>query len=356
MTLTRRGADMVATVTVLVGLSITAVLLRVLARFRRRVQFGIDDYLCFASAVLLLAMLIELILWALIGGNGSHKADLNEETMKNFYKIFLANEFTYFILSPAIKISIVCFYRRVFTVKPFQWASFAINTLIAAWGAAIFLACALQCRPLKSYWDHTIPGTCFDSNKFIIVNQAFNVIMDFVILALPIPMIWNLQRAWQDKLALNGVFALGGFVCFASIYRIVVLFWIEPADITYTVYQATLWTHIEPSIGLICSCLPIIRGLFPKLKLSGSRKATAPYYINTGITGSHFGLSSAKSPASEFFKLEDKSSISRSTTGTAVTTPPVPAPCLGPLDIQVRTDINVEQGDKSLRTHSHSST
>jgi hypothetical protein len=53
---------MVATVTVLVGLSITAVLLRVLARFRRRVQFGIDDYLCFASAVLLLAMLIELIL------------------------------------------------------------------------------------------------------------------------------------------------------------------------------------------------------------------------------------------------------------------------------------------------------
>jgi hypothetical protein len=53
---------MVATVTVLVGLSITAVLLRVLARFRRRVQFGMDDYLCFASAVLLLAMLIELIL------------------------------------------------------------------------------------------------------------------------------------------------------------------------------------------------------------------------------------------------------------------------------------------------------
>jgi hypothetical protein len=180
--------------------------------------------------------------------------------------------------------------------------------------------------------------------------------MDFVILALPVPMIWNLQRAWQDKLALNGVFALGGFVCFASIYRIVVLFWIEPADITYTVYQATLWTHIEPSIGLICSCLPVIRGLFPKLKLSGSRKATAPYYINTGITGSHFGLSSAKSPASEFFKLEDKSSISRSTSETVVTTPPIPVPYLGPLDIQVRTDINVEEGDKSLRMHAHSST
>ncbi|KAL2836729.1 hypothetical protein BJY01DRAFT_221639 [Aspergillus pseudoustus] len=349
MTLTRRGADIIAIVTVLVGLSITAVLFRVLARYKRRVQFGMDDHLCFASAVLLLAMLIELILWVLIGGNGSHQADLNEGTMKHFYKIFLANQFTYFILSPATKISIVCFYRRVFTIKPFQWVSFAINTLIAAWGAAIFLACALQCRPLNSYWDHSVPGTCFDSRKFIIVNQAFNVLMDFVILALPVPMIWNLQRAWQDKLALNAVFALGAFVCFASIYRIVVLFWIEPADITYTIYQATLWTHIEPSIGLICSCLPIIRGLFPKLKLSGSRKATAPYYMNTG-------LSSAKSPASEFFKLEDKSTFSRSTSETAVTGAIVTAPCLGPLDIQVRTDINVVQGEGSLRSHSHAST
>lgn len=169
--------------------------------------------------------------------------------------------------------------------------------------------------------------------------------MDFVILALPVPMIWNLQRAWQDKLALNGVFALGGFVCFASIYRIVVLFWISPVDITYTVYQATLWTHIEPSIGLICSCLPVIRGLFPKLKLSGSRRGTAPYYIKTDATSSHFGLSSSRSPASEFFKLEDKSD-SRSTTNMATPNH------LGPLDIQVRTDIDIEQaGAESIRAH-----
>ncbi|KAL4786632.1 hypothetical protein BJX76DRAFT_354991 [Aspergillus varians] len=344
MTLTSRGAEMIATVTVLVGVSITAVFLRVFARYKRRVNFGIDDCLCFLSVILLLAMLVELILWVLIGGNGSHQRDLDEETIKNFYKIFLANQFTYFVLSPVIKISIICFYRRVFTVRPFQWTSFAINTLIAVWGVAIFLACALQCRPLNSYWDHTIKGSCFDSNKFIIVNQVFNVIMDFVILALPIPMIWNLQRAWQDKLALNGVFALGAFVCFASIYRIVVLFWISPTDTTFTVYQATLWTHIEPSIGLICSCLPIIRGLFPKLKLSGSRKSTAPCYIKTDLTGSHLGLSSARSPASEFFKLEDKS-VSRSTTSTAV-------PSLGPLDIQVRTDINIVQACReSVRLH-----
>ncbi|KAL4969381.1 uncharacterized protein BDV14DRAFT_103850 [Aspergillus stella-maris] len=346
MTLTRRGADMIATVAVLVGLSIIAVILRVVARYKRRVRFGWDDHLSFLSAILLIAMLIEMVLWVLIGGNGSHQKHLSDKTMQNFYKIFLANQFTYFVLSPAIKMSIVCFYRRVFTIKPFQWASLAINILIAAWGVAIFLACALQCRPLRAYWDHSVEGSCFDGTKFIIVNQVFNVIMDFAILALPIPMIWNLQRAWQDKLALNGVFALGGFVCFASIYRIVVLFWINPIDTTYTVYQATLWTHIEPSIGLICSCLPIIRGLFPKLKLPGSRnKSNNPlYYIKTDFTNSHFVPSSARSPASEFFKLEDKPG-SRSTTENT-------APSPGPLDIEVRTEIAVVQNSgASVRSH-----
>jgi hypothetical protein len=53
---------MIATVTTLVALSIVAVILRILARNKRRVRFGMDDYLCFISAILLLAMHIELVL------------------------------------------------------------------------------------------------------------------------------------------------------------------------------------------------------------------------------------------------------------------------------------------------------
>lgn len=163
--------------------------------------------------------------------------------------------------------------------------------------------------------------------------------MDFVILILPIPMIWGLQRAWQDKLALNGVFALGGFVCFASIYRIVVLFWISPVDPTYTVYQATLWTHIEPSVGLICSNLPIIRGLFPALKLKNrSNRSTAPYYINTDISNSNYlSKSSPRSPDLEYMKMEAgmyKTQIEKSN-GQFL------GDDLHPLNIKVQTEIAV---------------
>lgn len=51
---------MIAIVTVLVALCFVSVVLRVIARMRRRVGFGMDDYLSFLSMVLMIAMLIEL--------------------------------------------------------------------------------------------------------------------------------------------------------------------------------------------------------------------------------------------------------------------------------------------------------
>lgn len=62
MAITSRGKSMIAIVSVLVGLSVLAVILRVFARIKRRVKLGVDDYLCFLSIVMLIAMEIELVL------------------------------------------------------------------------------------------------------------------------------------------------------------------------------------------------------------------------------------------------------------------------------------------------------
>lgn len=178
--------------------------------------------------------------------------------------------------------------------------------------------------------------------------------MDFVILILPIPMIWGLHRAWQDKLALNGVFALGAFVCFASIYRIVVLFWISPTDPTYTVYQATLWTHIEPSVGLICSCLPIIRGLFPALKLKNrSNRSQARYYINTDLSNSNLvSKSSPRSPDLEYMKMEAGmyGTGSQYERCASATKGQFLGDDLHPLGINVQTDISITPDNNSTTT------
>lgn len=53
---------MIEIVSVLVALCLISLVLRVFARIRRRVGFGVDDYLSMLSMVLLIGMLIELIL------------------------------------------------------------------------------------------------------------------------------------------------------------------------------------------------------------------------------------------------------------------------------------------------------
>lgn len=55
-----RGWQMIEIVSVLVALCLVSVVLRVIARIRRRVGFGVDDYLSVLSMVLMIAMLIEL--------------------------------------------------------------------------------------------------------------------------------------------------------------------------------------------------------------------------------------------------------------------------------------------------------
>lgn len=81
--------------------------------------------------------------------------------------------------------------------------------LIIAWTIAGFLVPCLQCRPLAKYWNHALPGYCINSLEYIVSYQAVNIALDFMILGLPQPMIWRLQRPQKDKAALSGLFLVG---------------------------------------------------------------------------------------------------------------------------------------------------
>lgn len=62
MVLAERGREMITIVAVLVSLASIAVLLRIVVRFKLRLGFGIDDYLCFAAMGFMYGMFVELVL------------------------------------------------------------------------------------------------------------------------------------------------------------------------------------------------------------------------------------------------------------------------------------------------------
>ena len=61
-----------------------------------------------------------------------------------------------------------------------------------------------------------MPGHCVSKYKFFLGTAIPEVVTDFVILAMPLPYVWNLQMKLKQKLLLSVIFILGG-LCDISI-------------------------------------------------------------------------------------------------------------------------------------------
>lgn len=60
-----------------------------------------------------------------------------------------------------------------------------------------------------------------------------------------------------------GIFALGGFVCGTSIIRTnaVAASVANKKDNTWTFIPRSTWTLVEANVGIVCACLPMMRGI-----------------------------------------------------------------------------------------------
>lgn len=106
--------------------------------------------------------------------------------------------------------SLLFLYRRIFgVVRPFRIALWlAAFCVIGYWIACTILAFT-GCHPVAKNWDKTVPGGCVDLIAFFRWNGICNLIIDFLILCLPMPMVWRLRITIKQKLVLCSIFALG---------------------------------------------------------------------------------------------------------------------------------------------------
>lgn len=79
-----------------------------------------------------------------------------------------------------------------------------------AYLVACFITFFALCRPIEFFWDPTIPGgVCGDRFLPFLLSSVFNLVLDFVIFILPLPVLWGLQLKTRRKLALTVVFGVG---------------------------------------------------------------------------------------------------------------------------------------------------
>ncbi|OKL56975.1 hypothetical protein UA08_07782 [Talaromyces atroroseus] len=137
--------------------------------------------------------------------------------------------------------------------------------LAMAYPLIIWVTMANACRPLSYYWNQFAgtEGVCINTNRFFLALRIINMIADVIGLAIPFPRIVKLQMATSSKVAV---------VCIASVIRITSFSKFESAlDITHEMGPVFIWSTIEPSIAIVCACLP---HLAPLAKKAGSAFAS----------------------------------------------------------------------------------
>lgn len=92
----------------------------------------------------------------------------------------------------------------------FKALSWALGAFILAYTLAGILVVIFQCEPVHGFWDIRIKSTCIDFSVPAIVIASFNVVTDFLTLALPMPLIWQLRMSNGRKVQITGMFLLGG--------------------------------------------------------------------------------------------------------------------------------------------------
>lgn len=106
--------------------------------------------------------------------------------------------------------SLLFLYQRIFgVVKSFRIALYFSGFLVFGYWISCTILAFTGCRPLARNWDKTVPGTCVDLIAFFRWNGICNLLIDFIILCLPLPMVWRLRITTKQKLVLSSIFALG---------------------------------------------------------------------------------------------------------------------------------------------------
>lgn len=77
-----------------------------------------------------------------------------------------------------------------------------------------------------------VPGYCANLKAIYLAMSIPNILTDVAILSLPLPHVWGLNADIRQKLYLVGMFLLGGFVVFTSVYRFVMYIRFDKSDLS----------------------------------------------------------------------------------------------------------------------------
>ncbi len=82
-------------------------------------------------------------------------------------QLFFCVQLFYAWVGPAIKMSFLLLYRRVFIVQWFMRITVAVAALVIIWCISVTFTVIFECQPVGSYWQPLLQQHCIDSRVLL---------------------------------------------------------------------------------------------------------------------------------------------------------------------------------------------
>ncbi|KAF3768830.1 hypothetical protein M406DRAFT_107592 [Cryphonectria parasitica EP155] len=283
------GILAVASIAIVVGT--LAVALRLYTRKFVLNQIWLDDYLAVVSWACLIALAIQNF-HAVSTGLGSHFDQIPPSGYNAFFKDLWLGLVIYNITLLFTKLTLFFQFYRV--IRQTSWGGLKMfnacaMSIIAAWQFAQIFVQVFACVPVEAAWDQTVKGVCQSILVTRTMNSVGNIVTDFIILLLPLPIIWRLALPRKSKYAVIGIFSLGFFTCIVSILRITLTPTGE-SDIAFQTVSVIAWTTAEVLTGVIIASLSTMRPLMSRYVSGFTTRGTSKATSATSRSRASYGM------------------------------------------------------------------
>ncbi|PHH52969.1 hypothetical protein CFIMG_002203RA [Ceratocystis fimbriata CBS 114723] len=282
-------------------LTVIIITTRLIWRKILRQPYLLGDWLSIAALLCVLARL-GLIHVVLIWGTSNIPAALRAKlkfTPDEIYrreigsKLSLANRVFYNSYLWLQKCVLLDVYQRLLNNVSWRKPALAIYLFIFL---GTYTACQVttfsECAPVQKYWQIVpSPGPCVAAQVQLVVVGVTNIVTDFMLLLLPIPLLIGLQANARLKLQLSVLFTLGIFIIAITVIRL-------PINSLNQSLQSsrTTWASTELFTSAVVVNAPTLYGFWNKRRQASKNASSNPTGGRTG--GSTVGTAAGSYSAS----------------------------------------------------------
>lgn len=156
----------------------------------------------------------------------------------------------------------------------------------------------------KLTFEGNLLGSCVKAQLQLIVVGVTNIVTDFILLMLPLPIVFQMLSAtWQRKVQLVALFMLGIFVIIITAVRLPINH--DQAD---SQLSRTTWASVELVVAAFVVNAPTLYGLWNKRrqesKLTASSHVTGPGMYGLGTSRTHRKLRDEESSGGDSYEMD----------------------------------------------------